>query len=591
MAITRKPSFKTRVFLSYLAAFSLFTAAILIFQFDREKNYRAAQLENTLDNITAFAHNYIEQNNLIENDQIKKVDSLLTLLPITNERITVINKDGVVIYDSEVSDVMTMENHLQRPEVQKSLYSHKGSSIRKSATTSKSYYYYSVSYNGYFIRTAVLYDVEIKDFLKTERIFIFFIIFLFFLMWLILQQLTKRIGSFISKLQDVAISAEIGEEIEKMPDFPDRELDLIGRKIVSIYNKLNKAKYALEVEKSKLFEHMNVLAEGIAFYSKKNELKLSNKHFVQYLNLLNDKPTISLPSPFEIEALKPIMYFIETKQTEDIYKMPEPPTFSITVHTGEQYFQVKTIVFSDKSYEILIQDITRMEKHRLLKQQLTSNIAHELKTPVTSIRGYLETILNSENIPVEKQRHFIERAHFQADRLTELLNDVSLLNNIEDAGDLFEFKELNVCEIIDEVVENRRMQLNEKNIKCIIDVDPEIAVIGNDSLLTSVFQNLMENSIKYAGNDINIIIRNYHADEKRYYFRFSDTGKGIPEEHQARIFERFYRIDEGRSRQTGGTGLGLSIVKNAIQLHKGEITVRNRPEGGVEFSFSLPKAN
>ena len=589
MSITRKRSFRSRIFISFLAAFSVFTIAILLFQYEREKKYRASQLENTLDNITSFTHNYIEQNKLFTNHQIGKIDSILTLLPGTNERLTVIDSKGVVIYDSEVKEVASMENHLTRPEVQKSLYSGKGSSIRKSETTKQSYYYYSKNYNTYFIRTAVVYDMVIKDFLKTERVFIIFVFILFFLMWIVLQQLTNRIVNFISKLRDFAVSAAVGEEIHTMPDFPDRELDVIGKKIISIYNNLNKAKYDLVVEKEKLLEHLHALAEGIAFFSKKNELKLSNSLFVQYLNLISNKSTISMPDIFKMETFRPVLEFVKSKQTENLYKASELPSFTLKLAAGENYFQVKAIVFADKSFEILISDITRLEKRRMLKQQLTSNIAHELKTPVTSMKGYLETILNTEDISAEKQLHFIERAFIQSERLTDLLNDISLLNNIEDAGELFEFKVVSVRKIISEVIENHSMRLEEQQINCIVDVDEKVIVSGNDSLLSSVFQNLVGNTLKYAGKNVQMIIRNYHTDEKKYYFSFTNTGPGIPEEHLNRIFERFYRIDEGRSRQTGGTGLGLSIVKNAILLHKGEISVRNRPEGGVEFLFSLPK--
>ncbi|MBN2805397.1 MAG: hypothetical protein JXR22_01965 [Prolixibacteraceae bacterium] len=570
-------------------AFSIFTAAILLFQYDREKKYRAGQLEITLDNITTFTHHFIEQNELITRNQINKIDSIISLLPITNERLTVIDNTGVVLYDSEVENVAAMENHLQRPEVQKSLYSGIGRSIRKSDTTKQTYYYYSKNYDDYYIRTAVIYDLAIKDFLETEHLFIIVIMVLFVIMWIVMQQVTNRIVNFISQLRDFAVSAAIGEEIEKLPELPDRELDVIGKKIVSIYNSLNKAKYDLEVEKKKLFEHLHVLAEGIAFFSKKNELKLNNGLYVQYLNLISRQPTISLPNIANIESLKPLLEFVRENQQTNLYNVSELPTYTTKIAAGEYYFQVKAIVFADKSYEILISDITRLEKRRLIKQQLTSNIAHELKTPVTSMKGYLETMLHAKDMPAEKQRHFIERAYFQSERLTELLNDISLLNNIEDAGDLFEFKAVNIRRIINEVLENLEIQLKEKNVEYKVDVLDSLKVTANGSLLSSVFQNLVENTLKYAGDNAQMIIRHYHTDEKKYYFSFINTGPKIPEEHLGRIFERFYRIDEGRTRQNGGTGLGLSIVKNAILLHKGEITVRNRPEGGVEFLFSLPK--
>ena len=151
-------------------------------------------------------------------------------------------------------------------------------------------------------------------------------------------------------------------------------------------------------------------------------------------------------------------------------------------------------------------------------------------------------------------------------------------------------KKVNIKRIINETIENQQFRLDEKNITCDVEVGNEVEVMGNESLLSSVFLNLVENAIRYAGENITITIRNYHSDAKFHYFSFANNGTSIAEEHLPRIFGRFYRTDEGRSRQTGGTGLGLAIVKNAIQLHKGEISARNLPNGGLEFLFSLAKA-
>jgi two-component system OmpR family sensor kinase/two-component system phosphate regulon sensor histidine kinase PhoR len=237
----------------------------------------------------------------------------------------------------------------------------------------------------------------------------------------------------------------------------------------------------------------------------------------------------------------------------------------------------------------MINDITKLEKRRLLKQQLTSNIAHELKTPLASIKGYIETILGNQDIAKEKQEYFLRKAHSQAGRLTDLINDVSLLNNIEDAGELFPFKPVDIKKVIDEVYENFANRMAEKHILFHADVKKGTVIKGNESLLFSIFQNFVENSINYAGTEITISIKVYHEDEKYYYISYSDNGEGIPSKHLSRIFERFYRVDHGRTRETGGTGLGLAIVKNAVQLHKGEISVRNQSTGGIEFLFSLAK--
>jgi two-component system OmpR family sensor kinase/two-component system phosphate regulon sensor histidine kinase PhoR len=143
--------------------------------------------------------------------------------------------------------------------------------------------------------------------------------------------------------------------------------------------------------------------------------------------------------------------------------------------------------------------------------------------------------------------------------------------------------------VVKEVRDNLMTSINKKKISVVIDLDADAEVTANRSLIVSVFQNLMENAVTYAGENVTITVKSLPGGPGFRRFSFADNGIGIPEEHQPRIFERFYRIDDGRSRKSGGTGLGLAIVKNAILLHKGEISVRTRPGGGTEFIFSLPK--
>ncbi|MDR1562399.1 MAG: hypothetical protein LBS54_04860 [Dysgonamonadaceae bacterium] len=232
---------------------------------------------------------------------------------------------------------------------------------------------------------------------------------------------------------------------------------------------------------------------------------------------------------------------------------------------------------------------TTKKDTRHLKHELTGNITHELRTPVTGIRGCLETVLENP-LDDKTKNHFIQAAYNRTLALSELIHDMSLLTKIDDAPNSFTLEHVNIANIIVELKKENQAAMNVKNIKLNWQVPQNITVWGNRNLLTAIFRNLFDNAIRYAGNNITIhIIR--HAESINYHhFTFSDTGIGIPgHRHLSRIFERFYRVNEGRTRDTGGSGLGLSIVKNAVHFHHGEISVKNRTGGGLEFTFRLPK--
>jgi two-component system, OmpR family, phosphate regulon sensor histidine kinase PhoR len=224
-----------------------------------------------------------------------------------------------------------------------------------------------------------------------------------------------------------------------------------------------------------------------------------------------------------------------------------------------------------------------------MKQQLTSNIAHELKTPISSLKGFIETILNNPGLEPSKIQYFVDKAHKQTERLSQLVNDIALLNKIAESSDLYAKEKVTVMNVFDEVLESLSETLKSNPVTIENMVKKEVVANVNYSLLFSVFRNLLENSLNYAGTGIRIVLNNYHEDGNFYYFTFSDNGMGVEEEHLPRLFERFYRVDAGRSRKMGGTGLGLAIVKNAILSFKGDISARKRQGGGLEFLFSLPK--
>lgn len=227
------------------------------------------------------------------------------------------------------------------------------------------------------------------------------------------------------------------------------------------------------------------------------------------------------------------------------------------------------------------------EKNRI-KRQLTNNINHELKTPVASIQVCLETLLSGISLSEEKRQELIGRCYTHNERLRHLLNDVSLITRIEDGGAIISKEPVLINEIIKEIAEDLEIMPEEERLTLHADFSIEVIVNGNPSLIGSIFRNLTENAIAYSEGK-NIYISLLENNETVCRIRFEDDGKGVRRELLPHLFERFYRIDKGRSRQKGGTGLGLAIVKHAVQFHGGNITVTNRPGGGLRFDFTLKK--
>lgn len=245
----------------------------------------------------------------------------------------------------------------------------------------------------------------------------------------------------------------------------------------------------------------------------------------------------------------------------------------------------ETLAERDREHAAALHE--EQEKIRI-KRQLTNNINHELKTPVSSIHGYLETLIANPGIEVTTQRAFLEKCFVQSERLRQLLQDVSSITRMDEGGQMIDRTEVDLCALICEMVGDTAPESTQRGFTVHWECDRPLMVEGNEGLLYSVFRNLTDNALNYSGgNRIDIVLT--EETDNCYEFSFSDNGTGINPEHLPYLFERFYRVDKGRSRRAGGTGLGLAIVRNAVLFHGGQIEVINRPEGGLEFRFSIAK--
>ena len=578
------------MFTNYFLLFFVFLLSILIYQNLHEKQFKISLLENRLNGHTDFIDKYIQEEMLLNPDRLSNLDSLKTLIPPSQTRITILDLQGDVLYDNLVNNYRNLENHSHRPEFQTAMKSGSGFNIRHSTTTDVEYFYYAKRYNKLIIRSAVVYNFELRNDLNIDRAFMFYCLFLFVLFGTILRLITKRLGDSVAMLKDFALRVRMGQAMNEDLKFSNDEIGVISNEISSLFEQSRIAKADLLQEKEKLISHLFVLKEGVAFFSPQKKIILNNSHFIFYINIIAEESTIPAEKIFELSEFSRINTFVDQIMTDNhVLPSSELPRIEYSVQRDGSHFQIQCIIFQDMSFEILITDNTQLVKRSMMKQQITSNIAHELKTPIATVKGYLETLLNNPELEPKRQQYFIEKAHSQSERLTQLVNDIALLNKIEESSELYPKNLIMVKKLVDEVIESFHDQILQKSVTIESNIAGNVTLNANHSLLFSVFRNLMENSLNYGGDGIKIELTNYHEDANYHYFSFADNGPGVAEEHLPRIFERFYRVDTGRSRKQGGTGLGLAIVKNAILSFKGDISARTHKGGGLEFIFSLPK--
>jgi signal transduction histidine kinase len=581
--------FSQRLFLSVIFLFLGYAVCFMLFQYKREKAYKIELLNTQLQNYNNQLCDFLADHHGVNSDSMQ---SYVTTHMMPNLRVTLIEPSGKVVYDNTNVNWKSFANHSSRKEVQDALMYGSGYSIsRQSESIQGEEYFYSARYYPPYriiIRSALPYNLSLAEHLQADSGYLWFALIICLVLIFIFYRFTRKLGKSITKLQQFAMKADRNEPIDMdiLQTFPKNELGEISQHIIKIYKRLHRAKEALYIEREKLISHLQTSHEGLGVFTKERQEILVNNLFTQYINNISDRNLRSTNEIFDIPELQPIIEFLNRNEGNF---SKEEKRYAMHLNKNARSFTVECIIFQDMSFEISINDITQEEEQARLKRQLTQNIAHELKTPVSSIQGYLETIISNPNIPQENVRVFLERSYAQSNRLTFLLRDISVLTRMDEAPELVEKEQVNLSKIVENILNEVALGLEEKHITVVNKLPSEVILTGSSSLLYSIFRNLTDNAIAYAGNDIQITINCFREDEKFYYFSFSDTGVGVPEEHLNRLFERFYRVDKGRSRKLGGTGLGLAIVKNAVLFHGGTIFAKNMPKGGLEFVFTLKK--
>lgn len=578
-------TYKTKLLLNFTALFAVFTLLLVMFQYNREKQYKRELLETRLRSYADVVARAITLEHV--NADTAYFQRMAHELP-ADLRLTVIGHQGQVLYESKDHGIQEMGNHLDRPEVQMAQESTDGEgyNIRNSATFNHEYFYFAKDFHGFMVRVALPYNAEVQNFMKADNVFLWFVLMLFPVAMVILINISDRFGKAVSGLRDFMNSADRGLVDYDHISFPKSELGMLGEKIMQKYKMLEESSRQIALERERLMRHFHYFDEGIGIFDAERGSLYANPRLMQYVNVILDHPTANLAAIWKDEHFAPAVEFLNLQKARRT-TLADAPVFRYNVQSGGSTFSVQVLVYSDGSFELSLSDITRAEKNKVLKQQMSNNITHELRTPVSSIRGYIETIIECPTLSDDRKRYFLEKAHAQVVRLTDLIRDVALITKTEEAADLLPREDVQVTHVLHDVQEDLAASITAHQMDVTVDVPADLHLQANYTLLYSIFRNLMENSVRYAGDGQHIFISCYNVTPDFCYFSYYDTGHGVPEEHLPRLFERFYRVTEGRTRNNGGTGLGLSIVRNAVLFHHGDISVRNRKDAGLEFLFTL----
>lgn len=504
-------------------------------------------------------------------------------------RVTVIASSGLVLADSE-ADAATMENHGDRPEIRAAFERGQGQSVRHSATISRDLLYYAVRHDSPAGPPVVLRFS------------------------LPLQQIDKELADFRRRLwggslvilvlagaASLLISRSFSERVERLKQFAQRvavgdfrplPAERNGDALEDLTASLNESAARLERTIRALQEERNLssailssMVEGVAVISPAERLLFANGAFADILNLgAEPKEGGALVEAARqtelIAAVRQVLGGKPSVQGEIVTGTLRQRSFAMTVsavNAGEARGAV-----------VVLHDITDLRLLERVRRDFVANVSHEFKTPLTAIQGFAETLLGGAIDDREHRSRFLEIILDHARRLARLTDDLLELSQIEAERMELEMRPLSVARLIENCVETTRPRAAEKQLALSVDCPPGLPeILGDRRRLSEVLQNLLDNAVQYTGPGGRIEV-SAGSEGRDVMLTVSDTGMGIPQAEQARIFERFYRVDAARSREVGGTGLGLSIAKHLVEAHGGRIWVESEVGRGSSFHFTVP---
>ncbi|MGE4283649.1 MAG: two-component system histidine kinase PnpS [Clostridia bacterium] len=529
-------------------------------------------------------------------DVLKHPESLDTLAlkygNASQTRVTFINNQGEVLGDSS-TDYTTLENHKDRPEIIQAFTQGIGESTRLSTSIGTYLKYIAIRIefkpNPIVVRLSIPID-DINDIrIQIISYILFGILIALIVASVLAVQFTNTFTKPIRQLSAFSKNIAKGNFSETISIDVDNELGELAQSLIYMGNELDKTITELWQRNIEMGAILDSMIGGLIALDSENRIMLINKTAIEMFNITNHKI-----------IGENILRVIRNHTFNQFLRQNNDPS-------GSKKQQMLDIQYEDKQYKILrspieaktgnnnvigmliiIQDITNIRKLEQMRSDFVSNVTHELKTPLTSIKGFIDTLRGGAIHDEEVSERFLDIIDIEAERLTTLIEDILELSEIETMKQDIRIQNYALNDIINEVVNVVSQSAEKKNIQIDCYIDSAISQIYvNKDRLKQMLINLVDNGIKYnnVGGNVEIRCKKFG---KIVEFHISDNGIGISKEHLPRLFERFYRIDKGRSRNQGGTGLGLSIVKHIVNLYNGEIRVQSEIGKGTEFIIRLP---
>ncbi|MFQ5675412.1 MAG: two-component system histidine kinase PnpS [bacterium] len=589
---------KISVRLKWMAAHLTIGAVVLLFVViylgSTLTSFFESRFENRWKRELELAKSYFESldiDNLTLSETDKWTDEVGNVLGM---RVTLIDVEGKVIGDSRV-DLLALpavENHRERPEVIQALSSGFGKSKRHSATIDLDMFYFALPFGkegepAGVVRIAVDAS-EIDQLLSQIHRLLWLASGLgLLLVFVIGAVVSKTLTNRIDEMAKAAMRFATGEFGHRLETHSSDELGELGEALNQMSTKLKRNITQLTRERDQFETILNGMVEGVVVTDLSGQVVLCNRAFMNIFHLTESAVERSMQDVFRnTQLLNALEHAMDTKKdTMETIELVSPVRKNLEAHIA-----VLSPHDSPSGTVVVFHDVTRLKQLEEIRRDFVANVSHELRTPLTAIKGYAETLLGNGSLSSQKRQEFLMTINKHTDRMAKLVEDLLTLSKLESVESETDLEPLNLSEIVTAVSAHFKTVCEKENLslkKTIPEELPEIKGIRSE--IEIVLENLIDNAIKYGGTGKEIAIT---VEDSKSVVRISiaDKGIGIPLDDQPRIFERFYRVDKGRSRELGGTGLGLSIVKHIVQRHGGEIWVESEVGKGSTFAFTLPPA-